>query len=321
MAMHVQSPLIGVDVAKVELVIASSGTDECVCVVNQKSAIAAYLKSLSPATAIAIEATSVYHLEFIEQAHAKGHAVYLIDGFRLKRYRESIGGRAKTDASDAKLLLRYLAHEREDLRLWSPPPEGYRQVQNLLRRRAVLIEAQTALRQSLRGMPELRMTTTALLRKMNQVDLLIQKRLRETVLRLGWMADVKRCAAIEGIGPITSIAVALIFRRGEFKSADAYIAFMGLDVRVRDSGQSRGRRKLTKKGDPELRRLLYMAAMTACRSSRWKGFYERALCRGLSRIQALVALARKLARIAFALLKNQSAYQPKKHFNEACATT
>ncbi len=320
MAMHVESRLIGVDVAKDELVVALCGTAECISVVNQKQAIAAYLKSFHGPVAIAIEATSVYHLEFVEQAYRKGHTVYLIDGYRLKRYRESIGGRAKTDATDAQLLLRYLTHEQEDLRPWSPPPEGYQQVQGLLRRRAVLIHAQTTLRQSLRGIPELRATTAALLRKMQQVDQLIQKRLRDAVVRLGWLADVQRCAAVEGIGPITSIALATLFRRGAFKSADAYIAFMGLDVRVRDSGKSRGRRKLTKKGDSEIRRLLYMAAMTASRSSRWKAYYERALSRGLSRIQALVALARKLARIAFALLKNQSNYEPKSP-KEHCATT
>ena len=320
MAMHVESLLIGVDVAKDELVIALSGTDECITVANQKQAIAAYLKSLHGPVAIAIEATNVYHLEFVEQAFRKGHTVYLLDGYRLKQYRESIGGRAKTDASDAKLLLRYLTHEQDDLRPWIPPPEGYQQIQGLLRRRAVLVHAQTTLRQSLRGMPELRVTTAALLRKMRQVDQLIQKRLRDTILRLGWLADVQRCGAIEGIGPITSIALATLFRRGAFKSADAYIAFMGMDVRVRDSGKSRGRRKLTKKGDSEIRRLLYMAAMTACRSARWKSFYESALARGLSRIQALVALARKLARIAFALLKNQSTYESKIP-KEGCATT
>lgn len=320
MAMQVQSQLIGVDVAKDELVVARSGTDTCISVVNQKQAIAAYLKTLHGPVAIAIEATNVYHLEFVEQAYRKGHTVYLLDGYRLKRYRESVGGRAKNDTKDAQLLLRYLSHEQEDLRPWSPPPEGYQQIQGLLRRRAVLIHAQTTLRQSLRGMPELRATTASLLRKMRQVDQLIQKRLRDTVLRLGWFADVQRCAAIEGIGPISSIALALFFRRGTFKSADAYIAFMGLDVRVHESGKSKGRRKLTKKGDSEIRRLLYMAAMTASRSTRWKAFYERALSRGLSRIQALVALARKLARIAFALLKNQSNYEPKIPM-EHCATT
>ena len=311
MAMHVQSQLIGVDVAKDELVIASSAADGCITLTNEKSAIAAYLRSLPRPVAIAIEATNVYHREFVEQAYAKGCTVYLIDGYRLKRYRESIGGRAKTDASDAKLLLRYLAHEREDLRPWSPPPEGYRQLQDLLHRRAVVVQAQTTLRQSLRGLVSLQAATKTLLRTLQQVDLLIQKHLREKVANLGWQADVRRCAAIEGIGPISSIALNMLFRRGAFKSADAYIAFMGLDVRVRDSGQSRGRRKLTKKGDPEIRRLLYMAAMTASRCNRWKGFYETALARGLSRIQALVALARKLARIAFSLLKNQSEYRPK----------
>jgi transposase len=40
--------------------------------------------------------------------------------------------------------------------------------------------------------------------------------------------------------------------------ADACIAFLGLDVRVRDSGAWRGRRKLTKKGNPELRCLLFL---------------------------------------------------------------
>lgn len=41
--------------------------------------------------------------------------------------------------------------------------------------------------------------------------------------------------------------------RGRFKTSDAFIAFLGMDVRVRDSGGYRGRRKLTKAGDPELR--------------------------------------------------------------------
>lgn len=320
MAMHVETRLIGVDVAKDELVVAQSGIDDCITVLNEKKAIAAYLKALCGPVAIAIEATGVYHLEFVEQAFRNGCTVYLVDGYRLKRYRESIGVRAKTDASDAKLLLRYLAHEQEDLRPWCPPPEGYQQIQGLLRRRAVLVQTQTTLHQSLGGMSELRVTLAALLRKMRQVDQLIQKRMRKTVVRLGWLTDVQRCAAIEGIGPLTSTALATLFRRGDFKSADAFIAFMGLDVRVRDSGKSRGRRKLTKKGDSEIRRLLYMAAMTASRSSQWQGYYERALSRGLSRIQALVALARKLARIAFALLKNQSNYEPKSH-KEPCAAT
>jgi len=110
------------------------------------------------------------------------------------------------------------------------------------------------------------------------------------------------------------------FHRGAFQSSDAFVAVLGLDVRVRDSGQLRGRRRLTKKGNPELRRLLFLAAMAAARSRSWKDFYQRHLDRGFARIQALVILAWKLARVAFALLKNQSEYQPR-YLQEACMET
>ncbi|WP_042806009.1 IS110 family transposase, partial [Thioalkalivibrio sp. ALE19] len=97
---------------------------------------------------------------------------------------------------------------------------------------------------------------------------------------------------------------------GTFRSSDAFVAFLGMDVRVRDSGQKRGRRRLTKQGDPELRRLLYMAAMQAKSKPAWSDYYQRCLDRGLATTQALNALARKLARVAFALMKNQTDYRP-----------
>ena len=53
------------------------------------------------------------------------------------------------------------------------------------------------------------------------------------------------------------------------------------------------------------------AAMAAARSATWQPFLQRHLDRGLSKIQAYVALARKLARVAFALLKQQTDYRPK----------
>lgn len=103
----------------------------------------------------------------------------------------------------------------------------------------------------------------------------------------------------------------MTFQRGAFSRSDSFIAFLGLDVRMRDSRQTRGRRKLTKAGDPELRRLLCLAAMQAARSAAWCVLYQRYRDRGFSKIQSLVVLARKLARVAFALLKNQSTYQPR----------
>lgn len=320
MAMRVQPLNIGVDVSKDELVICRADQEALVSIDNGPKAIAAWLKTLPGPARIAVEATNVFHLELIEQAHRRGHEVFVIDGYRLNRYRESIGGRAKTDACDARLLLRYLDREGQDLRPWSPPPKAYRALQRLINRRATLVRTRVTLEQSLGALKELRASVQALLRQLKKLDKMIQQRILKALRHHGWHDHFRRIMAIEGIGPITAAAVIMAFHRGRFRSSDAFIAFLGLDVQVRESGKYKGRRKLTKQGAPELRRLLYLAAMTACRSPAWQAFYQRHLDRGLSTTQALVVLARKLARIAYTLLKNESQYQPRIH-PEGCMAT
>jgi transposase len=310
MAMQVQRSLIGIDVAKDELVIYDAGQNSLVTIPNTPAAIRRWLKTLPGNCDIAIEATSTYHMTVTELAHKKGLHVYVIDGYQLSHYRQGIGGRAKTDACDAQLLARYLRNEKEDLRRWSPPPKAYRVLQSLLRRRAALVKARTALQQSLGTEPVLKAPLKSLIRRLDQLDLLIQRRLGEAVKEAGLTNQVKRCQAIEGVGPITAIGLVMAFLRGDFKSSDAFIAFLGLDVRVKDSGKHAGKRRLSKKGDSEVRRLLHCAAMTASRNPRWRPLYESYLARGLAKIQALVILSRKLARIAFTLMKQETDYQP-----------
>lgn len=310
MAMRVEPGLIGVDVGKAELVIYRQGEAKSFTLPNERRRIRRYLEDLPEAVCFAVEATNIFHLALVEEAYHLGHTVYLIDGYRLNRYREAVGGRAKTDAADARLLVRYLDKERQELRPWSPPGRGYVRLQGLLHRRACLVQTKTALRQSLKTLPELKGQAQAALRQLARLDGLFQKRITQALKEHGWLNEARRCQAIEGVGPMTAAALVMAFHRGCFTGSDAYIAFMGLDVRVRDSGKKKGQRKLTKKGDPELRRLLYLAAMTARRSATWQPFYQRCLDRGMSCIQAFVALARKLARVAFALLKNQTEYVP-----------
>jgi len=321
MAISAQPLLIGVDVSKATLAICLGPDQPAQTLDNDRKSIARWLASLPAGpVCIAAEATNTFHLDLVDLAHQAGHAVYLVDGYRLSRYRDSIGTRAKTDASDAQLLQRYLAHERDSLRPWSPPPQGYRTLQQLLQRRATLVLARVALQQSLADLPGLKQAAATLFRQLERIDLLIQKGLADTLAKLDWDADSRRCQGIEGIGPLTGAALTMSFHRGAFRSSDAFVAFLGLDVRVRDSGQLRGKRRLTKKGNPELRRLLFLAAMQAARSRSWKDFYQKQLDRGFARVQALVILARKLARVAFALLKNQTDYRPR-YLKEGCMET
>lgn len=311
MANCVKAFQIGVDVSKAELVISVDGQPPF-ALENSTKAIKGWLKQLPAQCQIAMEATNDFHMSLTTLAHAKGHRVYLLNGYRLNRYREGVGGRAKTDCADALLIVRYLQREQEDLREWEPALKGYRELQVLLHRRATVIRAKTQIQQSLEGVSVLDGVLKSLLKQIERVDQLIRKHILKIVEQAQWQGYLQRCQQIEGIGPITAAGLTMAYNRGHFKDSDAFIAFLGMDVRVRDSGAKQGKRKLTKQGDPELRRLLHLAAMQAKRQPAWQQFYQRYIDRGLAPIQVLNILARKLARVAFALMRNQTDYEPRR---------
>jgi len=235
----------------------------------------------------------------------------MVGGYELSHYRKGVKVRAKTDALDAKLLARYLKNEYEELHPWVPPSPLYRRLLSLFRRRAALVQARVGLVQSWANEPLLKSAFTEQVASMQRLETLVEKMISDQLKEAGLLADLKRCTKVEGIEFLTGARLIATFQRGDFRNADAFIAFLGMDLRVSQSGQKDGRRSLTKRGDPEARRLLHNAAMSACRTPAWKGFYEEQRVRGFSTTQALVILARKLARVVFALLKGQSEYQPK----------
>lgn len=301
--------VIGIDVGKASLSLYHEHSGEVAELPNEARAIKAWLKKLPAGSAIAVEATGSYHVTLATLAHAKGHRVYLINGYRLSNYRRGIGGRNKDDRSDAQLLARYLAHEQAQLEPWQPPSKAYTRLQALLHRRAVLVRSATALRQSFAQDRELKRALQPALRRIAELEQRLETLIYAALQDAGLAEQSKRCQAIEGIGPLTAAALNMAFLRGSFRNGDAFIAFLGLDVRVKESGRYCGQRKLTKQGDPEIRRLLHNAAMSAARTRRWRDLYQSYLARGLKKTEALTILARKLARISFALMTTQQPYR------------
>ena len=301
--------VVGIDIAKAEVVVYRADLQTIDAVKNDRAALKRWLKTLPARSALAVEATNIYHLDTIELAHEMGHQVYVVDAYRVSHYRRGVGQRAKNDPCDARLLARYLTNEQSKLRVWSPPPKAYITLKSLLHRRATLIKNHVSLTLSWSDEPLLKKVQAAQQKSFKQADQAIQKLLRKVSKEAGIEENIDRCKAIEGVGELTATGLATTYMRGDFANSDAFIAFLGMDLTVDDSGKKNGPRYLSKKGDPEVRRLTYNAAMAACRSSKWKPFYESYLARGFSKTQALVALARKLCRVAFALMKNQSEYQ------------
>ena len=123
-----------------------------------------------------------------------------------------------------------------------------------------------------------------------------------------------RLCTISGVGPVVGSALVNTLERVPVTSADAFVAFTGLDPRPDDSGQHRGKRRLSKRGPAELRRLLYLAALSAVTTKTWRPLYEHYRANGLSSTAALVILARRIARTAWSI------YTYKTEFNAARLT-
>ena len=307
MAMKVEKIILGADVSQEWIDLALHGDEDVQRIDNTRKAIDQALKAL-PGAALAVEATNTYHELLVERALKLGLSVYVISGYQLSHYAKSVGTRMRTDPIDAQLLARYLHREIDALRPFQPKSQHHQRLWRLLKRRARLVQFAKALRQSLTAIRELQRSLNSLLRRIKEVIAVIDRLLRKLAITLGWQADLQRLRSIPGIGPLSAYALLLAYRAGHFTHRDPYIAFMGLDVRTKDSGKHKGKRKLTKQGDPEYRRLLYNAAMAAARTRYYRQTYQQALARGFSTTAAYVIVARKLARLAFALLKKQASF-------------
>ena len=302
MANFAQSILCGIDVSKDTLDIATS--DEITRQIpNTRDGISQWLASLPDGSKIALESTGRYHEAVLDLALGAGFDVYIVNGNQLHHYRQAVGPRAKTDAHDAQLLRRYLCHEYGHLTSVNPLNDEQKRLWQLLKRRAMLIKMRTQLTLSMKDDADFQSLSQGTVSELNLAIKKVEQLMFALAKAQHWESDIQHCRSVPGIGPINALALVTCFHRGTFQRVDQFIAYLGLDVRVRDSGRTRGKRKLTKRGEPEMRRLLYMAAWSFAKNPKFQPLYEQMRSRGLSSTAANVAMARKLARIAFALMK------------------
>ena len=305
MANHVTKITLGIDVAKDHHVIYNWQTRQTIKLRNQPDDIKTWLKSFHGPVRIAIESTSNYHLTMVDEALTLGYEVYLVNPRQLVQYREAVNERNKTDPLDAWLLARYLEHEVDHLRPFQPRDPRAQRLWRLILRRATVVKSRQQLQQSF---AEVQMSIRGVLTQFRNLLARIDRKILTLIRELGWWPDYQHCRSIPGIGPSNAGALVAAYHRGAFSCSDAFISYLGLDVRIRDSGCFKGRRKLTKRGEPELRRLLFCASYPARHYHRFAEYYQRQLDKGLCIIAARVVLARKLARIAFTLMRNEESF-------------
>lgn len=312
--MQLPALIVGVDVAKSSLVSVFHGQPGAARpLANNSSAIASWLAQLPEGSIVAMEATGAHHRLLARMAHAAGMRVYVLNARDVYYYAKALSGRAKTDRLDAAVIARYAAEHHAHLHAWQPAVGVEQQLHELLQRRACVTRLLVSLRQTLADAASLDSARQRLEAEFEhffeQLDVQLQA-LVACNAELG--CGIARLRTITGFGPQASVALGALLSRIEFANADALVAYSGLDPRPCDSGQHRGQRRLSKRGPAWLRRQMYLVAFAASHSNALKPLYQSIKAKGFAPTQALVILARKLLRVAFAVWNGSTTFDPQR---------
>jgi transposase len=299
---------IGADVGKDEIVAAcAEASFSPRKIINRRGELIAWLKGLPAGSRIGMESTGYYHELLAELAHQRGFLVYVLNPKDTRHYAKAMGLRGKTDRVDANLIARLIAREHEKLHPWIMPTPEQRQIDRMLKRRAKLSGIRAALSQSLNDLKGFAVDLKALNQRLDKLLARIDARVKALIeANAERKQHYARLRKITGVGPVVGASLVNTLERLPFKSGDAFVAFTGLDPRPDESGHHIGRRRLSKRGPGELRRLLYLAAMAAAKTKAWKPLYEHYRAKGLSRTAVLVILGRRIARIAWSIYTHKT---------------
>lgn len=264
-----------------------------------------------------MEATGVYYMNLAFYLHSLQCAVSVVNALTIKRYIQMHLERNKNDKKDAKWICKY-AIDQHPL-LWEMPDAAYfqcKQLYNAIRTYSEQIKLFSNQIHSLEKLPVQNKTVIKSLEKMIESFeaeiITLEKKLHELLIK--WQPEqVKNISSVMSIGK-RATAMLIVYTQG-FKYTQNYrqlISFAGLSPIEKSSGTSiNGRPKICRQGGKEIRDVLYMCAMNAIRNNvACKTLYERLRAKGKNGKLALIAVCNKLLKQVFAVVKNNSLYQP-----------
>lgn len=274
----------------------------------------------SPAeTLVVLEVTGTYWLALAWFLHEAGFVVSVIAPTQATLYARLERQRAKTDRIDARLLADF-ARERQP-NAWTPPPAISEQLQQRLSRRDDLLAMKNEETNRLHALQHHPRAERSVVDRLEQHIAYLQAEIdaldRELTQLLAadheWTTAARRLQTIPGVGPI--VAAWILVATPCFahcQTPDQAAAFAGLVPYRRESGSSRrGYRPVGRGGHAALRSALFMATLSAARVNPCvQPVYQRLLARGKPNKVARVACARKLIRIAWAVVVKARDFDP-----------
>jgi transposase len=313
----------GIDVSAAQLVVVCEGEDGKY---RQRSfpnrasghqALIRWLQENGTRVRVCLEATGLYSLDLALALHAAaGIEVAVLNPKTVNRFAATLC-RSKTDPADAQVLAEYA--RRMPFQLWQPPSSTALQLRAITRHIAALTQQHT--RESNRLHAALASTASSacvrqdLKRSLRDLEHRAEKmrdaalalieqdaELRPRFALLLSMPGIGEVSVLHLLGELALLARGLTVRQ--------WVAHSGLDPAHHDSGSSVHKpSRISRAGNRYLRRALYMPALVAVRHDpHLRAFYQALLARHKAKLQALMAVARKMLHAIFGMFRCHTDY-------------
>jgi len=267
---------------------------------------------------VVMEATGLYGLDLALRLDAEASVELMVANPRaVRHFAQALMKRSKNDPIDTDVLVEFA--RRMPFHRWVRPSAAALVLHALARRLESLTEMHAAeknRRHAAQLSPALpAVVVRDLQRSLRSLERALQRLTRQAVDLIGQDPDLnlryQLLLSACGIGPTSAVQIlAELAVLAADLNVRQWVAQAGLDPRQYSSGSSVHKKtRISKTGNRHLRRALYMPALVAIRHQpHLRAFYLHLLARGKAKMQALVAVMRKLLHAIYGMFKHHQPF-------------
>ncbi len=266
-----------------------------------------------------MEATGVYHEKLAHYLYNQSRNVSIVLPNKISNYVRTLNVKTVTDKTASQAIAQFGLERSLDN--WQKPKAVYANLRNLTRERDQVVSERTVLKNQLHAEKAQAVPyNNSIERIQKRINLLntqeeeIRKEIEALIKEDPEVKQiVNNLCTIPGIGILTA-AIVLAETNGFelIRNKRQLTSYAGLDVREKQSGTSvRGKSSISKKGNRNLRKAMYLPGLTATRHiDAYSDTYARIVSRHGIKRKAGVAIQRKLLELIYTIFKNKTVYDP-----------
>ena len=283
----------------------------------------------SVALVFVLEATGVYYEQLAWHLFEQQAQLSVVLPSQAKHYFKSVGLKSKNDKIDAKGLARMGAEQALDG--WQPLSADFYTLRTLTRETERLHQAKTVLNNQAHALQHAHIQSKSSLKRIEQHIKLIDKQLlvieREIIEVVSQNPELKQkidhIMQVKGLG-LMSIVTVLSECNGFalINNQKQLVSYAGYDIVERQSGTYQGKTRISKKGNSHIRRILHMPAFNVVKyEPGFTAFYNRLIANGKTKMQAYVAVQKKLLVLIYTLWEKNEPFKSEPAVQAPTVTT